>query len=102
MFIEKNLSIQLKDLINYSIIVYLEQGIKFTNEKIPTELINFLRERVKYYLKEKKVRIDIIESAISSHFSDDFVSLNNKCLVLNKHLTSDIGKNILAISIFSF
>ena len=50
-----------------------EQGIKFSNQETSIELINFLRERIKNYLKEKKIRYDIIEAAISSHFSDDFV-----------------------------
>ncbi len=93
--IENNLSIQLKDLINYSINLYSEQKIQFTNQTTLVELMHFMRERIKNYLKEKKIRHDIIEAAISSHSSDDFVSLNNKCTILNKFLKKDLGKNIL-------
>jgi glycyl-tRNA synthetase beta chain len=47
------------------------------------------------YLKVKNVRYDIIEAAVSSQVSDDFVSLYKKCLTLNKYLKKDLGKNIL-------
>ena len=95
--IENNLYIRLKDLINYSNALYLEQGFKFSNQVILNDLTNFLRDRVKNYLKEKKIRYDIIESAVASHNLDDFASLYNKCLILNKYLEKDLGKNILAI-----
>ena len=95
--IENNLSIQLKDLINYSNALYLEQGFKFSNQATLIELTNFLRDRVKNYLKEKKIRHDIIEAAVASHNSGDFASLYKKCLILNKYLSKDLGKNILMI-----
>ena len=87
--------VQLKDLINYSENLYLEQGFKFSNSLLLIELTNFLRDRVKNYLKEQKIRYDIIEAAISSHISDDFVSLYKKCLILNRYLKKDLGKNII-------
>ena len=93
--IENNLSIQLKNLINYSNTLYLEQGFKFPNQLILNAITNFLRDRLKNYLKEKNIRYDIIEAAVSSHVSDDFVSLYKKCLTLNKYLKKDLGKNIL-------
>ena len=94
--IENNLSIQLKNLINYSNTLYLEQGFKFPNQPISNAITNFLRDRFKNYLKEKKISYDIIEAALaSSHVSDDFVSLHKKCLILNKYLKKDLGKNIL-------
>ena len=94
--IENNLSIQLKNLINYSNTLYLEQGFKFPNQPISNAITNFLRDRFKNYLKEKKISYDIIEAALaSSHVSDDFVSLHKKCLIFNKYLKKDLGKNIL-------
>ena len=94
--IENNLSIQLKNLINYSNTLYLEQGFKFPNQPTLNTITNFLRDRFKNYLKEKKISYDIIEAALaSSHVSDDFVSLHKKCQILNKYLKKDLGKNIL-------
>ena len=50
---------------------------------------------LKNYLKVKNIRYDIIEAAVSSQVSGDFVSLYKKCLTLNKYLKKDLGKNIL-------
>ena len=93
--IENNLSIYLKNLLNYSNTLYLEQGFKFSNQPTSNALTNFLRDRFKNYLKEKKIRYDIVEAAVASHVSDDFVSLYKKCLTLNKYLKKNLGKNIL-------
>ena len=94
--IENNLTIQLKDLINYSINLYAEQNIKLNNPSISKEILVFLRERVKNLMKEKKIRADIIEAAIASHTGDDFLSLKKKCLIMNKNITKEIGKNIVS------
>ena len=93
--IENNLSIQLKNLTNYSNTLYLEQGFKFPNQLNLNVITNFLRDRLRNYLKVKKVRHDIIEAVASPQVSDDFVSLYKKCLTLNKYLKKDLGKNIL-------
>ena len=95
--IENNLPIQLKDLFNYSSILYSDQGFKFPNKSTLIELNYFFKDRVKHYLREKNIRYDIIEAAISSHTSYDFVSLYKKCLILNRYLEKDLGKNILMI-----
>jgi len=93
--IENNLFIKLKDLINYSIVLYADQGFKFSNQTTSINLVSFIRARAKNYLKEKKIRYDIIEAAIASHHSDNFVALYKKSLILNKYLNKDLGKNIL-------
>ena len=93
--IENNLPIQLKNLINYSNTLYLEQGFKFPKQLDSNIITNFLKGRFKNYLKEKKIRFDIIEAALASHVSGDFVSLHKKCLTFNRYLKKDLGKNIL-------
>ena len=95
--IENNLPIQLKNLINYSNTLYLDQGFKLPSQPNSNIIINFLKDRLKSYLREKKIRHDIIEAVLSSHVSDDFVSLYKKCLTLNRCLKKDLGKNILMI-----
>ena len=52
--IENKLTIQLKDLINYSVVLYEEQNVKFLNNSISKEILFFLRERFKNLLKDKK------------------------------------------------
>jgi len=93
--IENKLSVQLKDLINYSIVVYEEQNVKFTNSLAAKEVLIFLRERFKNLLKDKKIRNDIIEAVDSSHTGNDFLALYKKCLIINKNISKDICKNII-------
>ena len=93
--IENKLSVQLKDLINYSIVIYKEQNIEFLNDFITRDILIFLRERFKNLLKDKKIRNDIIEAVDSSNISNDFLSLYKKCLVINKNISKNIYKNII-------
>ena len=93
--IENKLSVQLKDLINYSIVIYGEQNVKFTSNSVTKEVLIFLRERFKNILKDKKIRNDIIEAVDVSHTGHDFLVLYKKCLVINKNISKDICKNII-------
>tara|TARA_B100000579_G_scaffold434326_1_gene454988 strand:- start:690 stop:2756 length:2067 start_codon:yes stop_codon:yes gene_type:complete len=93
--IENKLAVQLKDLINYSIVLYEEQSLKLENQNTLKEVAFFLKERFKNILKEKKIRNDIIEAVDSSHASTDFLMLYNKCSIINKNISKDICKNII-------
>jgi len=93
--IENKLSIQLKDLINYSIVVYGEQNKKFTNNSTTKEVLIFLKERFKNILKDKKIRKDIIEAVDVTHAGDDFLMLYKKCVIINKNISKNICKNII-------
>ncbi len=93
--VENKLSIQIKDLINYSINVYQEQNVKFTNSFITKEIFFFLRERFKNLLKDKKIRNDIIEAVDSSYNGQDFLVLYKKSSLINKNISKDICKNII-------
>ena len=92
---ENKLSIQLKDLTNYSIVAYEEQNVKFSNNSVTKDVLTFLRERFKNLLKDKKIRNDIIEAVYSSYIGSDFLSLYKKCLLINKNISKDICKNII-------
>ncbi len=93
--IENKLIIQLKDLINYSIVLYEEQNVKFINNSISKEILFFLKERFKNLLKDKKIRNDIIEAVSASHTGNDFLALYKKCLIINKNISRDVCKNII-------
>ena len=93
--IENKLTFQLKDLINYSIVIYEEQNVKFINNSITKEVLFFLRERLKNILKGKKIRNDIIEAADVSHTGNDFLALYKKCSIINKNISKDVCKNII-------
>ena len=93
--IENKLSVQLKDIINYSIVIYEEQNTKFINNLVTKEVLIFLRERFKNILKDKKIRNDIIEAVDASHSGNDFLALYKKCSIINKNISKDICKNII-------
>jgi glycyl-tRNA synthetase beta chain len=93
--IENKLSVQLKDLINYSVVLYEEENVKFINESITKEVLIFLRERFKNLLRDRKIRNDIIEAVDSAHSGHDFLILYKKCSIINKNISKDICKNII-------
>jgi len=93
--IENKLTVQLKDLINYSIVLYEEQNVKFSNENTAKEVLIFLRERFKNLLKDRKIRNDIIDAVDSSHSGHDFLILFKKCSIINKNISKDICKSII-------
>ena len=95
--IENKINIQLKDLINYSINIYEEANIKLINKSTSKELLFFLRERFKNFLKDKKIRNDIIEAVDSANLSNDFLALYKKCSIINKNINKKECKNIIGI-----
>ncbi len=94
--IENKLSIRLSDLINYTIKLYEDQGVKIKNENTEIEVLEFLKERMKNILKLKNVKIDIIEASISSHVGDNFLDLYKKNLLMNKYINKDVGLNAIS------
>ena len=94
--IENNLTIKLKDLIENSTKIYLDQGVKQINNEVNKDLLKFLRDRMKNILKEKKIRPDIIEASVSSHLNDNFLELYKKTLIMKKFISKDLGKNALS------
>ena len=93
--IEKKLNINLKDLIKFSIRIYEEQGVQFSNNSIEKDIFSFLKERFKNILKNKNIRKDIVQSVISLHNENNFLNLHKKCIIMNKNISKEIGKNII-------
>ena len=93
--IECKLNIKLRDLINYSITIYNDQNVKFSNDLIFKDIISFLKERFKNILKEKKIRSDIIEAVDGSNSGDNFLKLYEKSVTINKNISKDMCKNII-------
>jgi len=96
--IENNLELKLRDLILYATRLYTEQGVKIENNQAEKEILDFLKERMRNILKEKKIKPDIVEAAISSHIGDNYLVLYKKSIVMNKNINKDMGKD----AIYSF
>ena len=94
--IENKLSINLRDLISYSIKLYKEQGVNIENKKTEIEILDFLKERMRNILKLKNIKIDIIEASISSHVGDNYLDLYKKNILMNKYIDKDVGINSIS------
>ena len=93
--VENKKDLKINDLINYSASLYQEQGFSFENKNLQKELFNFLKDRFKYYLKEKKIRFDIIEALISSFSINGLASSFEKAKSLNKIINNQKGSDII-------
>ena len=93
--IENNLELKLKDLISYAVQLYVDQGVKVENNQIEKDILDFFKERMRNILKEKKIKPDIVEAAISSHIGDNYLVLYKKSLVMNKNFNKEIGRNAI-------
>jgi glycyl-tRNA synthetase beta chain len=92
--IENKKNLKVNDLLNYSSSLYQDQGHNFSNNDTQKELYNFLRDRFKYYMKEKKIRLDIIDATISSFSLNKLFSSFEKANSLNKIINNQTGHDI--------
>ena len=63
LIIENDKKIKIKDLINYSCVLYKEQGFEFDIKKIQNDLGDFILDRIKNYLKEKNIRMNLFRKS---------------------------------------
>ena len=96
LLIENNKIFKIKDLINYSSMLYDDQGFKFTNKSFQKELYGFLMDRLKYYMKEKDIRFDIIDAALNSSGINNLTTIYKKSFLLNKIINKDMGLDIVS------
>ena len=96
LMIDNNKGFKIKDLVSYSISLHKDQGFKLFNESVQKELLNFLIERLKYYMREKEIRVDIIEASVSSYDLDDMNKIYKKASTLHKIINQQIGEDIVS------
>ena len=65
-------------------------------QDLQKELYDFLKDRFKYYMKEKQIRYDIIEASISSFSLNRLFSSFEKAKCLNKIINNQVGVNIMS------
>ena len=92
--IENKKDLKLNDLLNYSIGLYQEQNFTLVNDELKKDLSNFLKDRFRYYLKEKDIRFDIIEASISNFSTNKLFSSFEKARCVNKIINNQIGIDI--------
>ena len=92
--IENKKDLKLNDLLNYSIGLYQDQNFILVNDELKKDLSNFLKDRFRYYLKEKDIRFDIIEASISNFSTNKLFSSFEKARCVNKIINNQIGIDI--------
>ena len=92
--VENKKDLKINDLLNYSSSLYKSQGFNLINNNLQKELYNFLRDRFKYYLKENKIRHDIIDASISSLSLNKLFSSFEKARCLNRIINTQMGLDI--------
>ena len=96
LIVENNKEFKIKDLINYSLLLYQDQGFKFESKIVLKELTEFLLERLKYYMKEKNIRGDIINSGLASFGVDSLNKIFRKSYAINKIINIDLGQDVIS------
>ncbi len=94
--VENKNHIKIRDLINYSASLYMDQGFKFENKFLQKELSEFLMDRLKFYMKEQNIRNDIIQASINSHNLDQLVIIFEKAKYLDKIISKSNGQEIIS------
>ena len=94
--IENKKDIKIRDLISYSSSLYMDQGFKFGNEFLQKELSDFLMDRLKFYMKEEKIRHDIIQASTIYNSIDKLVIIFGKAKSLNKIINKQNGIDLIS------
>jgi glycyl-tRNA synthetase beta chain len=95
LIVENKLEIKLKDIINYSFLLFSEQDVNFDIKLAQHDLYRFISDRLRFYMKEKNIRPDIIECSMSSYNIDQIYKIFNKAFILNKLIDKNIGQDII-------
>jgi len=95
LLIDNNKEFKIKDLISYSSSLHKDQGFNFSNKSCQKELSDFLMGRLKYYMKEKKIRAEVIDASINAHGIDHMNKIYKKASTLNGLINKEIGEDII-------
>ncbi|MDC0851243.1 glycine--tRNA ligase subunit beta [Candidatus Pelagibacter sp.] len=94
--IENKKDFKIRDLISYSSSLYMDQGFEFENKSPQKELADFLMDRLKFYMKEEKIRHDIIQASTNSFNLDQSVVIFGKAKSLNKFIDKPNGIDLIS------
>ena len=96
LLIDNNKEFKIKDLISYSTSLHRDQGFELSNDLLQKELTEFLMNRLKFYMKEKKIRPDIIDASINSYGIDHMNKIYKKASTLNNLIKDEIAEDIIS------
>ena len=76
--------------------MYQEQNYKFDNAAVQNDLSEFLLERLKYYMKDKAIRPDIINASLNNKNINNINEIFRKSFALNKIINKESGIDIIS------
>jgi len=94
--VENKKNFKIRDLISYTSNLYSDQGFEFGNEFLQKELSDFLMERLKFYMREEKIRHDIIQASTNSFNLDQYTVIFGKAKSLNKIINKQNGIDLIS------
>ena len=94
--IENKKDLKITDLISYSSKLYFDQELHLQNKTLLNDITIFLKDRFKYYLKEKSIRHDIIDASINDFDLNKISKMFEKSKSLNKFINKQIGNDIVS------
>ena len=95
--IDNKKNIKLVELINFCCQVYYNQSVNLDNKIVIDKLSNFILERFKYFMKEKDIRKDVIDTSLVNFNLNNLVVIYTKAYKLNKILNKNIGIDLIKI-----
>ncbi|WP_435163372.1 glycine--tRNA ligase subunit beta [Candidatus Pelagibacter bacterium nBUS_25] len=94
--VENKKDFKIRDLIIYSSSLYMDQGFEFENKSMQNELVDFFMDRLKFYMKDEKIRHDIIQASTSLGSLDQSVVIFGKAKTLNKIINKPNGIDLIS------
>ena len=94
--VENKKDFKIRDLIGYASSLYMDQGFEFENKSMQNELVDFFMDRLKFYMKDEKIRHDIIQASTSSGSLDQSVVIFGKAKTLNKIINKPNGIDLIS------
>lgn len=87
--LDKKINMSLKELIDYSLYIYVdEQGLAFNYDKIEDEIMDFFIRRIKNMFSDKGIRYDLIEAVVHRDI-DDIYDMKVRADQLNEWLENE-------------
>ena len=81
-------------LLENQISLQLRSHVSELDDRKVNDLLSFFHERFKIFLRDKKIRHDIIDACLSSSQNDDFYTLFLKAETLSHGFNSKIGRDL--------
>lgn len=99
--LKNNLEISLKDIIQKSLSLYKESvsvELKIDENKIVSQILSFLKQRLKNIFLEDRIRYDIIDAVLAVDSDGDAVDIKNRIKAIEELYNQPIFRKILSSS----